>query len=538
MQSFQILGQLIDPTQFELHVTVDDERAAAVTLKMAPSAESSNSRNTLRSMLSRLESLNWLKIMIGIAAGMKHLHDHALAHMNLSDSNIVISENSSVDIINLGTAHNFANGATQATESQQNNSNDAKADVFNFAFILYEMFTGELASECIRKLQLSLGMAVVGGEYPTLPSYIPAQFVNLIKKCWSQRPDQRPTFTQILDTLQTIPEIPNPQFPTVRKSVTVYRPSKKVTRDVSKYHGIIPAFYACYTENQLGIDQEMTKKFTQYLIDQGVKGLYVGGSSGECIYQTVKERKETLEAVMEVAKGKITIIAHVGCNGIAESQELAKHAEGLGVDAIASIPPIYFKLPEKSIANYWNAISDAAPNTDFVIYNIPQLAGVALTPSLLKEMLKNPRVVGVKNSSEPTQDIQRWRDIFGDDQKYVVFNGPDEQLVSGLIIGASGGIGGTYATMPKLIRAAYDSVQNGQNTRARDIQNDICRIIYKFQEASGNLYSTMKNCIKYMTNGDIDCRDVRSPMLQTPEAEKAIWEEAAQMIKDATAKYA
>ena len=64
--------------------------------------------------------------------------------------------------------------------------------------------------------------------------------------------------------------------------------------------------------------------------------------------------------------------------------ELAAHAENLGVDAIAAIPPIYFHLPEYAIAQYWNDISSAAPNTDFVIYNIPQLAGVALTMSLFK----------------------------------------------------------------------------------------------------------------------------------------------------------
>ena len=69
------------------------------------------------------------------------------------------------------------------------------------------------------------------------------------------------------------------------------------------------------------------------------------------------------------------------------------------------------------------------PNTDFVIYNIPQLAGVALTPSLYKEMLKNPRVIGVKNSSMPVQDIQTFTSLGGDD--HIVFNGPDEQFLGG-----------------------------------------------------------------------------------------------------------
>ena len=151
--------------------------------------------------------------------------------------------------------------------------------------------------------------------------------------------------------------------------------------DLKKYHGVIPAFYACYDEEG-NISPERVRGLTRHLIGKGVNGLYVGGSSGECIYQGVEERKVVLENVMAEAKGKVVVIAHVACNNTADSQVLAAHAESLGVDAIASIPPIYFHLPEYGIAQYWNDISAAAPNTDFVIYNIPQLAGVALTTSI------------------------------------------------------------------------------------------------------------------------------------------------------------
>lgn len=187
-----------------------------------------------------------------------------------------------------------------------------------------------------------------------------------------------------------------------------------------KFNGVFPAFYACYDE-QGNVDEKKCEVLCEYFIKKGVKGLYVGGSSGECIYQTVADRKKTLEAVMRVAKGKLTIIAHVACNNTEESQELARHAESLGVDAIASIPPIYFHLPEYAIAQYWNDISSAAPNTPFIIYNIPQLAGVALTNNLFKEMLKNKNVIGVKNSSMPTQDIETFKMLGGND--FLVFNG-------------------------------------------------------------------------------------------------------------------
>ena len=94
---------------------------------------------------------------------------------------------------------------------------------------------------------------------------------------------------------------------------------------IEKYCGIIPAFYACYDDNG-EISGERTEALTNHLMKKGVKGLYVGGSSGECIYQSVADRKKTLEHVMKMAKGKLTVIAHVACNNTADSQELAAHA--------------------------------------------------------------------------------------------------------------------------------------------------------------------------------------------------------------------
>lgn len=78
-------------------------------------------------------------------------------------------------------------------------------------------------------------------------------------------------------------------------------------KDITKYQGVIPAFYACYDEKG-EISTEGVKALTRHLISKGVKGVYVGGSSGECIYQHVDERKKVLEAVMEEAKGKPQIV--------------------------------------------------------------------------------------------------------------------------------------------------------------------------------------------------------------------------------------
>ena len=300
-------------------------------------------------------------------------------------------------------------------------------------------------------------------------------------------------------------------------------------KDIAKYQGIIPAFYACY-DAEGKVNPEGVRALTRWFIGKGVKGLYVGGSSGECIYQSKEERKVVLENVMAEAKGKLTIIAHVACNNTADSQELAAHAESLGVDAIASIPPIYFHLPPYAIAKYWNDISAAAPNTDFIIYNIPQLAGVALNVPLLKEMLKNPRCIGVKNSSMPTQDIQMWRD-----EGAIVFNGPDEQLISGLVMGATGGIGGTYGAMPELYIKLYECVKSGDLATALEIQNDCCRIIYKLCSGHGNMYGMIKEVLRKM--GCPDCGSVRAPLAELIESDYPIADQCVAMIQAAVAKY-
>ena len=304
---------------------------------------------------------------------------------------------------------------------------------------------------------------------------------------------------------------------------------------LDKYRGVIPAFYACY-DGDGAVSRDAARRLTRYFVEQGVKGVYVGGSSGECIYQSVEDRKKTLEAVMEEGAGRLTVIAHVACNNTKDSQELAAHAAKLGVDAIAAIPPIYFKLPEYSVAGYWNDISAAAPDTDFIIYNIPQLAGTALTMSLLKTMLLNPQVAAVKNSSMPVQDIQMFKaEAMGTRDDFIVFNGPDEQLVSGLAMGADAGIGGTYGAMPELAGRIYTLAMEGRYKEAKAIQYDVNEIIYKLCSGRGNMYGMIKEVLR-ISRG-IDIGGVRKPLTDLDDRDRAIAGEAAAMIEAAKEKY-
>ncbi len=303
-------------------------------------------------------------------------------------------------------------------------------------------------------------------------------------------------------------------------------------KDLTKYKGVIPAFYACYDENG-EISQDRVKSLVQYFIDKGVKGIYVNGSSGECIYQSVEDRKQIIEAVMEVAKDKLTVINHIACNNTKDSIELAKHSESVGVDAIAAIPPIYFKLPEYSIAAYWNAMSEAASNTDFIIYNIPQLAGVALTGSLYATMRQNPRVIGVKNSSMPVQDIQMFVAAGGED--YIVFNGPDEQYLGGRLMGAEAGIGGTYGVMPDLFLKLESLIQERDLDTAKKLQYAINEVIYKMISGKANMYAVAKEVLRL--NEKLDLGSVRQPLEALAEGDLEVAKQAAELIQQARKEF-
>lgn len=297
---------------------------------------------------------------------------------------------------------------------------------------------------------------------------------------------------------------------------------------LEKYKGIFPAFYACYDEKG-DVSPERTQAFAGYLIDKGIQGLYVCGSSGECIYQSPEERMVILENVMRVAKGKVTVIAHIAAPSTRDSIRLAKHAEACGVDAVAAIPPVYFALPEHAIERYWSDMVDAT-DLDFIIYNIPQTTGYALSMNLFQRMRQNKKVMGVKNSSMPVQDILNFKAEAGED--FIIFNGPDEQFVAGRLMGADSGIGGTYGVMPELFLKADEYVKAGDFKRAQAVQFAIDEIIRVMCSCQGNLYAVMKEILK--RNG-MDIGGARLPLPPVVPDDMEKIEKADSLIRRAVA---
>jgi N-acetylneuraminate lyase len=298
-----------------------------------------------------------------------------------------------------------------------------------------------------------------------------------------------------------------------------------------KFTGVFPAFYACYDEKG-DISRERTSKLAEFYCNLGIPGLYVTGSSGECMFHTVEERKTSLEAVMEAVGKKMTIIAHIAAPATRDSVTLARHAEKLGVDAIAMVPGVYYGLSEPVVKKYWCDVLEATDGVPMFIYNIPGTTnGFNLPTGLFVEMLKTGRVAGVKNSSGAVLDILRFRTAGGDD--VAIFNGPDEQYLAGRLMGASGGIGGTYGYMPELFLKLEKHIRAGHMETASALQKEITGLIYyTFQAAS--LYAAAKAVLKLR---GLDIGGVRAPFLPLRSEDDRIIQTLRKKIEDVAVRY-
>ena len=279
--------------------------------------------------------------------------------------------------------------------------------------------------------------------------------------------------------------------------------------NIEQFKGVFVAMYSAYDEAG-EVSEKRVAELAQYYVGSGIKGLYVGGSSGEGILQTVAERKKVLEAVVKAVGDQLTIIAHVGANSTKESVELAQHAEKCGVAAISSVPSIYYQLPEESVESHWQAMINAT-SLPFIIYHIPQTTGFDLSPTLYRKMVVQEKVIGIKMSAESVYELQQLKANAG--KEFLVFNGPDEQFLGGRIMGADGGIGGTYGIMPELYCELDKCFIAGEIEKAQFIQSNINRFITRLLTFP-SLYGA---CKAILSLRGIETGSPRLPLLSVKE---------------------
>lgn len=219
-------------------------------------------------------------------------------------------------------------------------------------------------------------------------------------------------------------------------------------------------------ETDGSISTKGIRPLVDYILSKGVHGLYASGSTGESILQSREERAEHLSALAEYARGKCTLIAHVGAASTGDAVSLAQTAKAQGFDAVSAVPPYYYKHEFADISAYYQAIADAA-GLPVIIYNIPVLTGTDLSTPKLLELMDDPRIAGAKFTAQDLFQFQQLRQRAPGKKFYF---GTDEMFLGAAAMGTDGGIGSTYNLIGDVYLGIENAVMAGDIDSARQLQ--------------------------------------------------------------------
>lgn len=250
-----------------------------------------------------------------------------------------------------------------------------------------------------------------------------------------------------------------------------------------------------------------------HLIDKGVHGFYVGGTTGEGIFMPFADRQRLVEMTMRHINGRVPVIVHVGAVATGDAETLARHARDHGAVAISSIIPPLYESGE-SIRRYYTALAAAAPDISLLTYLLnPRLDGVAL----MRSLLDIPNLGGAKYTGPNMYEMRNIIELGG--EQWTLFSGMDEQAIFSLMMGATGNIGSTINAFPGVFLAINRAMQEGRLPDALDLQLRLNRVIAVMIEAgySGALRMVLSDML------GVDTGNPRLPSLPlSPEGQQAL----------------
>ncbi|XP_072367346.1 N-acetylneuraminate lyase isoform X2 [Scyliorhinus torazame] len=240
----------------------------------------------------------------------------------------------------------------------------------------------------------------------------------------------------------------------------------------NKLCGLVAATFTPMTQDN-EINLSVIGQYVDYLVKvQGIKNIFVNGTTGEGLSLTVEERKLLAEEWISQGKDKLDqVIIHVGSLSIKESQQLAKHAAEYNASGIAVISPFFFKPQSiEALIEFLKEVASAAPSTPFYYYHLPEFTGVSLNIVELLDGIEKriPTFQGIKFTSSDLLDFGQCVHKYKD--KFALLYGKDEVLLSAMVLGASGAVGSTYNYVGNLCNKMLTVTEKGDFNMAREHQ--------------------------------------------------------------------
>ncbi len=235
-----------------------------------------------------------------------------------------------------------------------------------------------------------------------------------------------------------------------------------------RLHGMICAALSPVTHNE-NYDYNMLKAYVDWLISVRCDCIFALGSTGGFPTFTTEERMQFTEGFVKAVGGRVPLCVHVGSDTEAQAIELAKHAGEAGADAIAAVPPYYYRYSFACERQYFEHVASVNPELPFYVYNIPNFTGQDITPDMLLEMRKSiPNLAGVKDTTQNYPRYVDYCDVLGND--FDVLMGSDAMCLAALQTGGAGGICAMAAHHPELMVELFKAYEEGKTERARKLQ--------------------------------------------------------------------
>lgn len=244
-----------------------------------------------------------------------------------------------------------------------------------------------------------------------------------------------------------------------------------ISRKADHMHGIIAALLTPMREGGARLDPEAASRLVAALVDRGIHGLFIAGSTGEGLLLTEAERQALVEAVLGSARN-VPVVVHVGALTTAQAATLAAHAARAGAAGVAAIPPSYYAVTPEEVQAYYEAIARAAEPLPLYLYNIPSHARNDLTLPLVNALRRAiPSIRGIKDSSDDPGRIAGLVRLGG--PAFEVISGNDGFAWAAFQGGARGLVSSGAGIFPEVYLALYRAWQDGRTTDAEATQAQI-----------------------------------------------------------------
>jgi 4-hydroxy-tetrahydrodipicolinate synthase len=218
------------------------------------------------------------------------------------------------------------------------------------------------------------------------------------------------------------------------------------------------------------IHERELRRYTDWLIERGVHGLYPNGSTGEFLRFTPEERRRVVAIMCDQAAGRVPVLAGAAEANVRETIAACEYYHGIGARAVAIVSPFYYKLSPDAVYAYFKTIAEHSP-IDVTLYNIPMFASPIDVPTFKRLALECPRIVGIKDSSGDIPHMIRMiQAVRPQRPEFSFLTGWDAALMPLLLVGCDGGTNATSGVVPEITRKLYDLTTGGRIDEARELQ--------------------------------------------------------------------